>query len=74
MTARSETFTVYPGKEAQNCELGEQLRVLPAKRAATRQTIGVAIFVGGYLKFVLEEAHAISLANSIADALEGKNL
>lgn len=71
MTRRPNTFTVKPGLEKQNREIGESLRVIPARNGYGQPLSGVAVFVGPYLKFVLEEDHALSLANAIADALEG---
>lgn len=65
------TFIVHPGKEAQNQELGRTLRVIPARNASATETTGVAVFAGPYLKFVLDEEHALKLANAIADTLEG---
>lgn len=64
-------FNVKPGLEKQNREIGESLRVIPARSGYGNPPSGVAIFAGNYLKFVLEEDHALSLANAIADALEG---
>lgn len=65
-------FTVKPGLEKQNREIGESLRVIPARNGYGKPPSGVAVFAGPFLKFVLEEDHALALANSIADALEGK--
>lgn len=72
MSHRQGAFIVQPHKYAENRETGEQLRVLPAKEHHGDQVVGVAVFVGPFLKFVLEADHAIALANAIADALEGQ--